>query len=99
VLSFIPYNINKQSSDDGIKKSNGLIDISFIVNYDLLNTRKGDSHNNRISQQLWVGGGIKLPTGRFSVDTNDIIPTANNQAGTGSIDHILNAMYTYHISD
>jgi len=99
VLTFIPYNINRQSSDDGIKKNNALGDISIIINYDLLNTRKGDKHDNRISQQLWIGGGIKIPTGKFSVDANDIVPTANNQAGSGSVDFILNAMYTYHIND
>ena len=99
VLTFIPYNINRQSSDDGIKKNNALGDISIIINYDLLNARKGDKHDNRISQQLWIGGGIKIPTGKFSVDANDIVPTANNQAGSGSVDFILNAMYTYHIND
>jgi hypothetical protein len=99
VLTFIPYNINRQSSDDGVKKNNGVGDISIIINYDLLNTRKGDKHDNRISQQLWIGGGIKIPTGKFSVDANDIVPTANNQAGSGSVDFILNAMYTYHIND
>ncbi|HEY8687843.1 MAG TPA: hypothetical protein VIM07_01310 [Chitinophagaceae bacterium] len=99
LLAFVPYNINKQSSDDGIKKSNGLGDISVIANYNLLNAKKNDRHANRISQQLLIGGGIKMPTGKFAVDANDLIPTANNQAGTGSVDFILNVMYTYHIND
>ncbi len=99
VLTFIPYNINKQSSDDGIQKSSGLGDISVIVNYDLLNSRKSDKRDNRISQQLWIGGGVKLPTGKFAVDAEDIVPAANNQAGSGSMDFILNTMYTYHINN
>jgi hypothetical protein len=99
VLAFIPYNINKQSSDDGINKSNGLGDVSIIANYNLVNTRKSDKHENMISQQLWVGGGLKLPTGKFSVDADDIVPTANSQAGTGSVDYILNTMYILHIND
>lgn len=99
LLAFVPYNINKQSSDDGVKKSNGLGDISLIANYKIINTRNGDRHGNMISQQLWIGGGIKIPTGKFAVDANDLIPAANNQAGTGSLDYILNAMYTYHINE
>jgi len=99
VLAFVPYNVNKQFSDDGIKKSDGPGDISLMMNYELLKTRKGDKHDNMISQQLWVGGGIKMPTGKFNLDADDLIPAANNQAGTGSVDFILNAIYTYHIND
>lgn len=99
IIAFVPYNVNRQSSDDGIKNSNGLGDITFITNYKLLDKRTGDKHGNRISQQLWVGGGVKLPTGKFAADPNDIIPDANNQPGTGSVDILLNAMYTFHIND
>ncbi|HEY8690783.1 MAG TPA: hypothetical protein VIM07_16215 [Chitinophagaceae bacterium] len=98
VVAFVPYNINKQTSDDGVKKTNGLGDVSFILNYHLLNTRSGHK-NNMVSQQLLVGGGLKLPTGKFNVDPNDIVPTANAQAGSGSVDFILNALYTYHINN
>lgn len=99
VIAFVPYNINKQTSDDGVKKSKGLGDITLISNYKLVDVRSADKHNNRISQQLWIGGGIKLPTGKFTADPNDVIPNANNQPGTGSIDYLLNAMYTFHLND
>jgi hypothetical protein len=99
VLAFIPFNINRQSSDDGIKKSNGLGDISIIANYNVINTRKGDKKDHMISQQLWIGGGVKIPTGKFSVAAEDIVPQANNQAGTGSVDYILNKIYSIHIND
>ncbi len=61
LLTFLPYNINRQTSDDGTRKNNGLGNISLIANYDLLNTRKGNKRGNKISQQLWIGGGIKIP--------------------------------------
>ena len=99
LLLFIPYNINRQSSDDGINKNNGPGDISMITNYKLFNSRKGDKHGNMISQQLWIGAGIKMPTGRFNLDPDELVPTANIQAGSGSVDFILNTMYTYHIND
>ncbi len=41
----------------------------------------------------------KNSTGKFEVDANDIVPAANNQAGSGSLDFILDAMYTYNIND
>jgi hypothetical protein len=97
VLAFVPYNINRQNSDDGLTKSSGLGDINLIVNYNLLNKQSKDKGGNNISQQLWVGGGLKIPTGKFSPDPNDIIPTASNQAGSGSVDYLLNAMYAIHI--
>jgi hypothetical protein len=90
VLAFIPYNINRQNSDDGLVKSNGLGDITLIVNYNLLNKQ---SKANNTNQQLWIGGGVKIPTGKFSPDPNEVIPQANNQAGSGSVDYLLNAMY------
>jgi len=45
------------------------------------------------------GGGAKLPTRKLSPDEVEIIPDANNQPGTGSLDFIVNAMYTFHIND
>src|SRR3954452_6197936 len=32
LLAFVPYNVNKQISDDGTSSGSGLGDISFIVN-------------------------------------------------------------------
>jgi len=99
LIGFIPYNINTQNSDDGKSHRNGLGDISFIANYRLLDRSRRDAKGNRISQQLWIGGGLKLPTGKFSADPDDIIAGANNQPGTGSADLILNAMYSLHINE
>ena len=99
VLVFVPFSVNKQTSDDGGKSTHGLGDMIFIVNRKVLDKRHTDDEGNRYSQQLWIGGGAKLPTGKFSPDELEIIPDANNQPGTGSVDFILNAMYTLHIND
>ena len=99
VIGFVPYNINRQSSDDGKKFSQGMGDITLLANYKFLDKRSGTKNGRRISQQLWLGAGVKLPTGRFAADPNDIIPDANNQPGTGSVDFLLNAMYNLHIND
>ncbi len=98
VLGFVPYNINRQTSDDGTRTATGLGDVSFILNRKILDLRNMGA-GKMVSQQLWIGGGVKLPTGKFSPDEEEIIPDANNQAGTGSLDFLLNAMYTLHVNN
>ncbi|MGC4035415.1 MAG: transporter [Chitinophagaceae bacterium] len=91
VLGFVPYNIVYQHSDEGISRQNGIGDISLLLNYKLLNSKSG-----KISQQLWIGAGLKLPTGKFSIDANDpdIAAIANSQVGSGSTDFLANINYT-----
>jgi hypothetical protein len=97
VLAFIPYNFNKQTSDDGTNKSSGLGDITLIGNYNLLN-KKSTYHGKKIKQELWIGGGLKIPTGKFNADEEELLPSANNQPGTGSVDMILNGAYGIYIN-
>lgn len=95
IIGFIPYQVNYQNTDDGIKKLNGLSDVSVLANYkvfDKVNMSGGKS----TSQQLWIGGGVKLPTGKYNVDPNNPeteLGDVNSQAGTGSVDFLLNSSY------
>ncbi len=93
-LGFIPYNINRQTSDDGTSFTKGLGDITIIANYNLLSLTSagGTSHS------LWVGGGIKLPTGGYALDPDAMNPSANVQPGTGSYDFVTNAMYSLRLN-
>ncbi len=99
VLVFVPYSFNRQVSDDGIKTSHGLGDVAAIANYSLLETSSLNKNNKMVFQQLWVGGGIKLPTGRADIDPNadDLVALANSQLGSGSTDFMLNAAYSLHV--
>lgn len=97
VLAFVPYHFNYLNTDDGIKTKNGLGDITLLANYKLWGSSKQNKNDKSMSQQeFWLGGGIKLPTGKYDVDLSDPeteLGDANSQMGTGSLDFIASAMY------
>jgi len=95
VLAIIPYNHVHQVSDDGVTNNQGIGDIAMMANYKVLDkTGKGN-----IEHQLWVGAGIKVPTGKFNIDATDpaLVAIANTQTGTASTDFMLNAIYNVRI--
>jgi hypothetical protein len=95
VITLLPYNTVHQVSDDGVKNNHGLGDIAVLANYKVFDKSSNKKNSRGVSQQLWLGGGIKLPTGNFNIDATDpeIIAIANTQTGTASTDFLLNTMY------
>ncbi len=95
VIAIMPYNFNKQVSDDGTNKLNGLGDMMAMLNYKVYNHTRGRNYNS-----LWLGAGIKIPTGKFEIDPADpdVAAQANNQLGSGSVDFLLNGMYNIKVS-
>ena len=96
VMAFVPYQINKQNTDDGKKQQSGLGDITLLSNYKLWQHRSEGSDNNLRKQELWLGAGIKLPTGKYQLDLNNPdanIGDVNSQMGTGSVDFMINATH------
>jgi len=99
VLAFMPYYMNKQVDDDGTSYTHGLGDITIMGQYLVFKSSKHASRNT-INQQLWLGGGIKLPTGPFNanvLDSNTTVADINAQIGTGSVDFLINGMYSLNI--
>ena len=96
LLAFIPYYMNKQVDDDGTTYTNGLGDITVMGQYQVFKSTGHSSSRNSLNQQLWMGGGIKLPTGPFNanmLDSNTTVADINAQIGTGSVDFLVNGMY------
>ena len=99
LFMFAPYNINQSVSDEGKKQNNGLGDMTLIGNYNLFDKKYLTKDTQTVSQQLWIGAGVKLPTGKFSIDTSELVSSANSQSGTGSFDFLITATYTLVIED
>ena len=102
LLTFIPYHFNKQIDDDGKTFTNGIGDISFLANYQLFYNSSVNLKDQLVEQELYIGAGIKLPTGKFNIDVNDpslTVADVNAQIGTGSTDLLLNALYNIKISN
>ena len=98
VLVFVPYQFSQQTmlKTGEVTPLRGLSDVSALAHYNLINTFMDDSIVHKVNHNLLVGGGVKLPTGRFRYDENNLSDVANPnfQLGTGSTDWLLNAIYT-----
>jgi len=100
LIAIIPYNYIHQVSDDGVTKNNGTGDIALMTNYKLFDKISTSTKGKKISQQVWVGAGVKAPTGKFDIDITDpaIVAIANTQTGSASTDFMLNAMYNVRVN-
>ncbi len=100
VMGFIPYRFDRQTTSANTKEQKGLGDITVLANYNLFNTLMESEDLSSFNHTLLVGGGVKLPTGRFRYDENDVLQVANPnfQPGTGSTDFIVNAFYTVNLN-
>ncbi|MXV49762.1 transporter [Pedobacter sp. HMF7647] len=100
LLYFIPYNFNERQSIELSGSKNGLGDVAFMGYYNLLD-KKQTLGSSLLVQSLWVGAGIKLPTGKYEPLEKDLVDESPNnfQLGTGSTDFTLNAAYDIRLMD
>ena len=89
---FLPVNFIQQNSTSGITKTAGAGDMSFLLQYSLLNPLKCTGKKSK--HQLRVGIGTKLPSGDFNMSRNEMFSTVL-QLGTGSVDFLASAIYTF----
>ena len=101
VLAIVPFNFIHQASDDGNSSNSGIGDIVVLANYKIFDKASSTASKKLVKQQLWLGAGAKLATGKFIVDQNDepLVALANTQTGSASTDFIMNAMYNISINN
>ncbi|WP_143307119.1 transporter [Chitinophaga vietnamensis] len=100
VLGFLPVNFNQKDNQGVRQHQSGLGDIAVIGYYRLLD-KQHMLGNKLLVHSLWLGAGVKLPTGRYEPAVkkeNEDTPN-NFQLGTGSTDFTLNAMYDIRLMD
>ncbi|HCW07072.1 MAG TPA: hypothetical protein DGG95_06875 [Cytophagales bacterium] len=97
VMAFLPFLNSTKVSDDGTVRSSGLGDFILMANYRIYTKMKMDEAATRtMKNELWLGGGIKLPTGINKVNVMQAdfnIGDFNSQPGTGSVDYLFNATH------
>jgi hypothetical protein len=88
----MPYHINKQQEDDLQTTISGLGDLTTFANYNLFDD--SDQPNKVWKHNLQVGGGLKLPFGRFNTLNKSNVLNPYIQTGSGSVDFIADVIYT-----
>ncbi len=90
---FVPYRSHERTETLRNTRISGIGDISVMANYALVNT--GDSLDRKYRHTLLLGGGVKLPTGKYQQrDENKLLLPAQFQIGTGGYALVANVNYT-----
>lgn len=94
LAAFIPYNFIERTNQQENRHTQGLGDMTVIGYYQLFNSQK-IYRIKTLSQSLWIGGGLKAPTGKYNPEEKNIGQSSLNtfQLGTGSFDFSLHTMY------
>ena len=100
ILAFVPYNFNERTSQDAAGTKNGLGDIALMGYFKLLD-HTGMLGERLLVQSLWIGGGVKVPTGKYEPSERLAVQESPNnfQLGTESTDFTLNAAYDVRWND
>lgn len=101
VIGFVPVNFNSRENQGTTMSKSGIGDIAVVGYYQLLDLQSNVLNNKLLVQSLWIGGGIKAPTGRYEPSERKVNEdTPNNfQLGTASTDFTINAMYDIRLMD
>lgn len=101
VMASIPYSFNERENQGNKTQKQGIGDIAFSGYYRVFNLKNKLFHKQLLTQTLWIGGGIKLPTGEYNPAEKTTSSQNTNlfQLGTGSVDYLVNAMYDIRLQD
>jgi hypothetical protein len=100
LMLFVPYgqHLRQEVQQSTTSRLQGLGDIMAIGMYRLWDTAQDTTKLRNWKHALWLGGGIKTPTGMYEAKGDrytDPAANPNFQIGTGSWDFLLSALYTF----
>lgn len=101
VMGFVPYNFNQRLNQGVTTAQNGFGDVAVYGYYKLVDRRNVTKNKKLMIHSLWIGTGLKLPTGSYNNTDKNVIENIQNtfQLGTGSTDVVMNAMYDLRLQD
>jgi len=97
----LPVGFNSREKQHQRFNSNGIGDVQLNAFYNLLQKKAAVGTTRLLVQSLWLGAGIKLPTGKYIAANRTEASTDPNvfQLGSGSTDFMLNGMYDIRLQD
>ncbi|WP_057937546.1 transporter family protein [Algoriphagus resistens] len=102
IMAIMPYNFNTRTIEqESVKgEKHGLGDAVTILNYKLFESRVTSENAKFLAHSLWIGAGVKAPTGKYE-DGEQVMPDSPNnfQLGSGSTDFLFNAAYDIRLMD
>jgi hypothetical protein len=101
VIGFVPINFSSRENQGVTMSKSGIGDIAVVGYYQLLDKQSVILDDKLLVQSLWIGAGVKGPTGQYEPsERKENEDTPNNfQLGTASTDFTLNAMYDLRLMD
>lgn len=100
LMAYVPVSFNSKTNQEEDVSKTGLGDAGVQAMYHALNT-KNTLAERLLVQDLWVGAGVKLPTGKYEPADKETSGQSANlfQLGTGSFDFLATAMYDVRLQD
>lgn len=97
VQALLPYFSNTQHTTLSNKHVSGFGDAFVQANHEVFRRSTVKDSMTALRHSLWLGVGLKLPTGRYRYNPYDgnAVANANFQPGTGSYDPVLTAFYVF----
>lgn len=92
LYGIVPFQFQKRAEDGSTNWLSELGDATLIANYLIVDNSRSESH--KFKSTIQIGGGFKLPTGKNDVIQDFHTLPENLQPGSGTLDYLLNAVYT-----
>ncbi|UII32761.1 hypothetical protein LVD17_02805 [Fulvivirga ulvae] len=92
INAVVPYMMNKMDGSHQKVEASGMGDPVILLYYNAFNNSENMARN--LKHVLLLGGGLKLPLGKYDQDDQGEIINRNFQLGSGSVDYIVSLNYT-----